>query len=76
MSARAGRYIEQLGGYKAFIPSPLPPDPPVIMNNVPCYIFPTTLRDIVLSITIASKQLGTKVRGKAGLYFSCKGCVR
>ncbi len=27
--ARAGRYIEQVGGYRAFIPSPLPPDPPV-----------------------------------------------
>lgn len=33
MSARAGRYIEQPGGYKAFIPSPLPPDPPVAMNE-------------------------------------------
>lgn len=24
---RAGRYVKQLGGYRAFIPAPLPPDP-------------------------------------------------
>ena len=29
---RAGRYITQPEGYKAFIPSPLPPDPPVDVN--------------------------------------------
>lgn len=29
MSERIGRYIKQLGGYKAFIPRPLPPDPPI-----------------------------------------------
>jgi len=28
-STRAGRYIRQPTGYRAFIPSPLPPDPPV-----------------------------------------------
>ena len=26
---RAGRYIRQLSGYRAFIPNPLPPDPPI-----------------------------------------------
>jgi len=26
---RAGRYILQPAGYRAFIPAPLPPDPPV-----------------------------------------------
>ena len=26
---RAGRYLPQVGGYRAFIPAPLPPDPPV-----------------------------------------------
>ena len=26
---RAGRYVTQPTGYKAFIPSPLPPDPPI-----------------------------------------------
>jgi Fic family protein len=29
---RAGQYIEQLEGYKAFIPSPLPPVPEVLMD--------------------------------------------
>jgi Fic family protein len=28
-TARAGRYVNQPTGYKAFIPSPLPPDPPL-----------------------------------------------
>lgn len=28
-SIRAGRYIKQPSGYRAFIPAPLPPDPPV-----------------------------------------------
>ena len=26
---RSGTYVRQLGGYRAFIPAPLPPDPPV-----------------------------------------------
>jgi len=26
---RAGRYVPQAGGYKAFLPKPLPPDPPL-----------------------------------------------
>ncbi len=30
---RAGRYIRQLTGYKAFIPAPLPPDPPIRMSS-------------------------------------------
>ncbi|KAF0206906.1 MAG: putative Fic family [Actinobacteria bacterium] len=32
-SARAGRYIRQAEGYSAFIPAPLPPDPPIIMDE-------------------------------------------
>lgn len=28
-SARAGRYVRQATGYRAFMPAPLPPDPPV-----------------------------------------------
>ena len=28
----AGRYITQLEGYRAFIPAPLPPDPPISMD--------------------------------------------
>ena len=29
MAFRAGRYIRQAGGFKAFVPAPLPPTPPV-----------------------------------------------
>lgn len=29
MSTRAGRYVTQLTGYQAFVPNPLPPDPPL-----------------------------------------------
>ena len=27
--SRAGRFEQQLSGYRAFIPAPLPPDPPI-----------------------------------------------
>lgn len=30
---RAGRFIQQHTGYKAFIPEPLPPDPPVVYDG-------------------------------------------
>lgn len=30
---RAGRFIQQPTGYKAFIPAPLPPDPPVVYDG-------------------------------------------
>ena len=29
---RSGRYVKQVGGYSAFIPTPLPPDPPIAMD--------------------------------------------
>jgi len=32
--SRAGRYIRQPSGYRAFIPAPLPPDPPVAMAGL------------------------------------------
>lgn len=32
-STRAGRYITQPAGYKAFIPAPLPPDPPIAWDE-------------------------------------------
>lgn len=32
-SSRAGQYVEQLEGYKAFIPKPLPPVPEIIMDQ-------------------------------------------
>ena len=31
-SARAGRYVQQPTGYRAFIPNPLPPDPAVVIG--------------------------------------------
>jgi len=31
-STRAGRYVKQPTGYRAFIPSPLPPDPPIRLD--------------------------------------------
>lgn len=30
---RAGRYVRQTGGYTAFIPAPLPPDPPIRLDG-------------------------------------------
>jgi Fic family protein len=33
MSTRAGKYITQLNGYKAFIPNTLPPNPPIKYDN-------------------------------------------
>jgi len=30
---RAGNYVSQIGGYKAFVPKPLPPDPPIQLDN-------------------------------------------
>ena len=30
---RSGRYVKQLSGYRAFIPSPLPPDPPLKIDD-------------------------------------------
>ena len=30
---RSGQYIKQINGYKAFIPKPLPPDPPLVMSD-------------------------------------------
>ena len=31
--ARAGRYVQQSTGYHAFIPAPLPPNPPVQLGG-------------------------------------------
>jgi Fic family protein len=32
-SSRSGRYVRQLSGYSAFIPTPLPPDPPLQLGT-------------------------------------------
>jgi Fic family protein len=33
IGTRAGQYVEQIEGYKAFIPNPLPPKPEIIMDQ-------------------------------------------
>ncbi|MEG3923374.1 Fic family protein [Microcoleus sp. D3_18a_C4] len=33
IGTRAGQYVEQIAGYKAFIPNPLPPKPEIIMDQ-------------------------------------------
>ncbi len=33
MTTRSGRYVQQATGYKAFVPAPLPPDPPVQIDG-------------------------------------------
>lgn len=33
IGTRAGQYVEQIAGYKAFIPNPLPPKPEIIMDR-------------------------------------------
>lgn len=32
-STRAGRYVRQPAGYRAFLPAPLPPDPPIVISG-------------------------------------------
>src|SRR5262249_47994012 len=32
-TTRAGRYVKQPTGYRAFVPAPLPPDPPVQVDT-------------------------------------------
>ena len=33
VSTRAGRYVKQRTGYAAFIPAPLPPEPPIALDQ-------------------------------------------
>lgn len=46
-SDRAGKYILQPGDYKAFIPKPLPPDPPVRMDE-----------EIINLLSLADRAIG------------------
>jgi Fic family protein len=32
-AGRAGRYVRQIGGYRAFLPAPLPPEPPIRLSG-------------------------------------------
>ncbi len=45
---RAGSYVSQIGGYQAFAPKPLPPDPPVQLNCLNIYIKDQSLLLMVL----------------------------
>jgi hypothetical protein len=44
---RAGNYTNQIGGYKAFVPKPLPPDPPIQLDD-----------EIVYLLSLAERSLG------------------
>lgn len=33
-AGRAGRYVQQPTGYRAFLPAPLPPDPPLRLESL------------------------------------------
>ncbi len=44
---RSGRYMKQAGGYQAFIPAPLPPDPPIAMDT-----------DLIRLLSDADRALG------------------
>ncbi len=44
---RAGRYVKQMAGYRAFIPEPLPPNPPLRMDG-----------ELQLQLSLADRTLG------------------
>ena len=44
---RAGRYLPQPTGYRAFLPAPLPPDPPVRIHG-----------DLQVALSLADRALG------------------
>src|SRR5579884_3180227 len=46
-SPRAGRYVKQPTGYRAFVPAPLPPDPPLALD-----------RDVVAVLSRADQAIG------------------
>jgi hypothetical protein len=47
MSARAGRYVTQVEGYRAFVPAPLPPRPPLDFDS-----------DLVAQVVAATDAVG------------------
>src|ERR1019366_3558017 len=52
---RAGRYTNQIGGYRAFTPNPLPPDPPIQLDN-----------EFVQLLALAERSLG-RLDGASGI---------
>ena len=51
---RAGRYIQQLTGYRAFVPASLPPDPPLAYDGELQTLLSTADRDLARLDAIAS----------------------
>jgi Fic family protein len=54
-SSRAGTYINQVGGYKAFVPKPLPPHPPIQLDD-----------EMIQLLTLAERALG-RLDGASGI---------
>jgi len=52
---RAGKYASQIGGYKAFVPKPLPPDPPIQLDD-----------EMVRLLSLAERSLG-RLDGASGI---------
>ncbi len=44
---RAGSYVNQIGGYKAFVPMPLPPNPPIQLDS-----------EMISLLSLAERSLG------------------
>ena len=51
---RAGRYIQQTTGYKAFVPAPLPPQPPIAYSGELQTLLSTADRDLARLDAIAA----------------------
>lgn len=51
---RAGRYIQQTTGYRAFVPNPLPPDPPLTYSGELQTLLSDADRDLARLDAIAS----------------------
>jgi Fic family protein len=53
-SARAGRHLQQATGYRAFVPAPLPPDPPLAYSGELQTLLSAADRDLARLDAIAS----------------------
>lgn len=51
---RAGRIVQQSTGYRAFVPAPLPPDPPIAYGGELQTLLSTADRDLARLDAIAS----------------------
>lgn len=56
---RAGRTILQASGYRAFLPAPLPPDPPLVYGGELQTLLSAADRDIGRLDALAALLLGT-----------------